>query len=219
MATTEELTLTRLLSSLKQLDQKVKDYLTTNHLLVYVGMGDSKVNIKDNRPVEEMTRLIQAEHDTIDTVLARQLALQRALKRTNAVTKVSLYNVEMTIQEALVEKHLLPHKKSLLTLYKNAMSESLRLCASQQEEFRKRVDVLSEATIGKETTGTNAELRTLELAKLVEQQRQTWGPSVVDPMKLGEKITKLQNEISEIELELDERLSVINATTTVTVTY
>lgn len=219
MATTENVTLTRLLSTLKQLDQKAKDYLQTNHLLVYVGMGDSKVNIKDNRPVEEMTRLIQAEHDVIDTILARQLAFQRALKRANAVTKVTLYGVEMTIQEALVEKNLLPNKKALLTVYKRAMDEALRLCAVQQEEFRKRVDVLSEATIGKDTTGANAELRALELAKLTEQQRLTWGPSVVDPMKLGEKITKLQNEISEIELELDERLSVINATTTVTITY
>lgn len=219
MATVEKMTLTRLLTTLKQLDQKAKDYLQTNHLLVYVGMGDVKTNIRDNRPLDEMTRLIQAEHDTIDTVLARQLAMSRALKKANAETKVSLYGQEMTIADAIAEKHLLPHKKSLLTVYKRAMDEATRLCASQQEEFRKRVDVLTEATIGKENTSTTAEMRVIEVAKLTEQQRATWGPSIVDPLKLADKIIKLQTEISEIEIELDERLSVINATTTVDITY
>lgn len=219
MATTEEMTLTRLLTTLSQLEQKAKEYVTTNHLLVYVGMGDAKTNIRDNRPMEEMTRLIQAEHDTIDTVLNRQLAMSRALKKANAETKVSLYGKEMTIADVIAEKHLLPHKKALLTLFKRAMDDATRLCASQQDEFRKRVDVLTEATIGKENTGIPPEMRVLEVAKLTEQQRATWGPSIVDPLKLADKITKLTNEIEEIEIELDERLSVINATTTVKITY
>lgn len=216
MATTEQMTLTKALSTLKKIKVSIEEYMSSPRVLIYVGAGTAKSDVRDNTPAPEMERRIQADHDVIDTLMNRQQAIKKALLVANSTTQVELFGVSMSISEAIAEKHLLPIKKDLLRKYKKSRDEATALANKARDQFKGRVDTMVGASLTNTATSDEKE-RTV--ASMTAQQEAICGPNVVDPMKLSVKIEKLESEIADIDGELDERLSVINATTIINVTY
>lgn len=216
--TTEKVTITKALTVVKNLTKQLEDYSVETADLVCVCYGTDKRS-SDGRTAEDVIAKIQSTHDKQDALAARLVAFKKAIKKANAETMVELYGKMISINDAIVERSFLPAKKSMLRIFKRARDDAAAVYSRMQENMEEKIRASIAASIGQNKEATNDNGILLAIEAITNQQKALYEPHIVDPRDVCRIIETLEKEISDLTTELDERLSVINATTIIEITY
>jgi hypothetical protein len=115
----------------------------------------------------------------------------------------------MTIADAITFKTNVALKKALLQRMKGIYTNSLAAMNKNNDLVEKNVQVLLEATFGKE----NVKVTATDMDAVRKPFMESNEFHLFDPLKIAEKIELLEKEIGDFEAEVDAVLSEINAIT------
>lgn len=193
------------LAEKKLLEDKINRCIC-NFIIVGTKKGSDKNVYETKTSVNEFDTEVSSKYQQIKDLIYNYNALDKAINISNAITNVQIGNKNYTVLEAIRRKNNIELDKSLLRqmlgTYDNMMSEVNR----RNEEVQRNTDRMFEE---KEKSKDGAELISFY------KKQQEW--SLVDPLKVREKIEKLRDEIEEFEKEVDFALSISNALTIIEV--
>ena len=191
--------------------------------------------------VEEIRREIQSHYDRVTALIENYIALKSAVVQSNAgvlpgteLRKVSVGGKKLTVAEiielrdtvyAVPKSNLLSRtgdtnhsnkrgfKATLLSKMKNDFLQAQREFDDMQKKADEEISRYLQSIVGREgEPDANTKSIVEATGKMLHEQKD---PRLIDPLKLLNKITALDNEIEEFLTEADSVLSEQNALTTI----
>jgi len=210
----QEITVTRALSELKSLQDRITAAVQRPFIALTLGQGDNTKMYKDARDVDAVRAELVSNFDSASGLIQRRHALKRAVMASNAVTRVTVDGREMTVAEAIERKQSIGYARALL----QSMIEQRRLRTSEHaaieqkltEEIRHMAEVMNSRESADATKQNN-------IKAVNDQQRRVSEPALLDPNQLDEKIKNMEEHIQAFLGEIDFVLSESNAITRIKV--
>lgn len=208
----ETMTIHEALAELKILDSRITDKMNDTNFAFCNKHSNTKVN---GQPIEDVIISMNADYQSITDLIARRRAIRNAVSLSNASTKVTIAGTEYTVAEAIEMKkngmnilHCLANH--LVSAYTNASNTYTRL----QEQINEKAD---QYVIG--LLGSKDKLNTADAQVMRQAYIDTNSFDLIFIKELPEKVKKLQEYIAVFEAEVDAKLSISNALTTITIEY
>ena len=134
---------------------------------------------------------------------------------SNAATKVSIAGKEYTVAEAIEMKRSgMELKKSLLCTLEAQLNQARRAVEKANRELEEKADLYVTGLFGSKEKVSGAEASTVREAYITANTAE-----VVALHGIEAKMEALNAEVAAFESEVDSRLSISNALTTITITY
>ncbi len=205
----QTMTIHQALCELKILNDRIDD---ASRELVIIANRNNNDKI-DGMTVEEMKSNLKSHFDRTQSLIARRNAIKAALAQSNAVTKVTVGGVEMTVAQAISENgEGYELKRDVLNNYKSQYASATNKVAIENgEKLDKKVENFLISTFGSSEKG----IKTDEMMKAEDIYRKNNSYDLVDPNKLKETIDKMQAELDSFKSEIDSALQISNATTAI----
>lgn len=212
--TTEKMTVHKALAELKLLDHRIKKAIEEGIYCVANKHSNDKIG---GIPLDDYIKIMQGGYDKATNLINRRKAIKRAVVLSNAVTKVSVADVECTVSEAIeMKNHGIEFDKMLM----NAMQKHYNIAQMQikQEngkDLEERAEQYVTAIYGqKEGKANTADIEKVKSDFLTANQYE-----LVDPLRILDKIEDLEKKINDFMAEVDSALSVSNALTEIVIEY
>lgn len=205
----EKMTIHRGLAELKLIDSKIE-----KQILQFEGLG---IKQKD-KPVRTNTVVVsqddfenkaKSSYDSIMSLIKRKSEIKAAIVAINTETLVKINDVEMSIADAITHKSNISLIKQFIAKMKSNHTQVTGALNNNQNVTDTNLQKLLEASFGKDNTKVSKE--DIDNISKPFLDNNTW--TLVDPLKLSEKIESLDKGISAFEMEVDAALSEINAVT------
>lgn len=212
---TQEITVTRALATSKILSEKIEKAVSRLKLYATAeGQGSMKriLGYREGVTDEQVTEAMQADYKSVTDMIAQRSALKAAVIASNATTKVTIANKEMTVAEAIEFKNSIALKTQLLLQLRKQFVNMNAEVQRQQEAFESKLQTAEANAQGREKKITEEERKVITQPIYMRSE-----PSSIDPINLEAEIKKLEAEIEDFKAEVDFVLSESNAKTTVTV--
>lgn len=203
-----ELTLTRCLSEIKKLEAELAN------VPVFVRVAANKNDRVEGvlQSADEFARTSQSDWDQYLEKSERLILLKVARNKANVSTVVMVGGKEVSMDEAIARKALVPVLKNMIAQVKRNISTVEQQVQKSENEVQSAIDKNVNAASASGTPLSEAQTQVL---------RQMYESSLGKKMVLGENIKaalkNVEDEINKFELEIDYVLSEANATTKVTV--
>lgn len=206
------MTLTRILTELKNIKAKFEDGITRFTPVTYkVGNKLATQGVSE----EDFIKNAEAAYNSVTDLTNYRYKLKRALNRANATTMVKIANMEpMTIAEAIDYKEVLAYKRTLLNHLRREYDKVTRKMESVAADNDTKLNQMVNTMLGKDNSVTTKESI---LKNLSEQFGLTNKVSIVDPCGVLKLIDTLSKEINDFEADVDASLSEINGKTEVVI--
>lgn len=210
----EKITIHRILSELKTIDDRINKEISSFKPLTVKRGNNSLVSTGGRLPIpeEEFVNNAKSTYQSIKDLINRKFKLKSALTKANVNTKVTIDGKEYTIIEAIEMKSIMDLKKSLLyrmTLEINQSNKTYESTSAQVDSDFERMLSTQVANI------TNKS----DIQKVRDGYMETFYKQnevkMVDPLKCSDLANSLQKEIDKFLMEIDSALSEANATTLV----
>lgn len=202
------ISVTRGLAELKMLDKRIQK-LTTQIDLIKVGFAypQNEDIVKEHKGMEMK---IKSDFQSLLDLIARRDIIKKAIINSNSITIVRINNKEMTVAEAIERKSSINYKKELVMKMKRSLNEATNGLEQKERECSQRLDafIASQEKVLKDPT---------ILKSATESFMQIHKPALIDPLRLGECIVKLEEEVENFLTEVDFALSESNARTEIEV--
>ena len=199
----EVMTVTQALAELKMLDQRIQKKIRDSVYINYVTSSSAM-------SADEVDKLIKSGYQSISDLIARRDAIKNAVVVSNATATVTVGSKKYTVAEAIdMKAHGIQYKTALL----QQMTNQLVGCHEQYNAAKERVEEKA-LSLGKSAEDTK-DIDTARSADVYSKWIKDHPVTLVDPLKLQEKVWALEAEISEFVLNVDVALSVSNATKTI----
>lgn len=199
----EVMTVTQALAELKMLDQRIQKKIRDSVYINYVTSSSAM-------SADEVDKLIKSGYQSISDLIARRDAIKNAVVVSNATATVTVGSKKYTVAEAIdMKAHGIQYKNALL----QQMTNQLVGCHEQYNAAKERVEEKA-LSLGKSAEDTK-DIDTARSADVYSKWIKDHPVTLVDPLKLQEKVWALEAEISEFVLNVDVALSVSNATKTI----
>lgn len=214
MAQKYEMTVHRALAELKTIDERIMKAIGSGTYVIANKHSNDKINgVTLNTFKDNMKSAYQKANDLI----VRRNVMKRAVVLSNAVTKVTVGGVELTVAEAIeLKNHGMEFKKNLVAIMNNqlakAKNEIYRNSGEALEEKAEKY-ILAFIQAQPKDSKMTADDETVKALRKDYIERNTY--DLIDPLGIEKLIEKMQNEIDEFNTEIDATLSVSNATTTI----
>lgn len=203
-----KMSLTRLLKEVKTLESRIQ--AASSKFFVTVAQG--------SKPPTGCSSLLEAEQEiksnyqsVVDLIVQRN-KLKTLLVETNAKTILSVAGEQMTIAQALDRKTSIDLERSLLTQMKRQFTDAKTHVDSHNEKVESNIYIMLNNTFGKDRKVSEDEIKAVS-----DPYRKQHEGKLLDPLKLQDKINKLEEKIILFDSEVDLCLSEINAKTEVEV--
>lgn len=198
----------RAMTEIKTLKKRLEK--KTNELNPIAVKHGSKLKYPDpSYKEEDFAAKAKEENQSVEDIFKRLVDMKKKIDASNATTLVKIGKAgEMTVQQALVEKGLLPYKHSLLNKYKAALQQARRYFEQAEKENQTRIESIVH---DKNTSG--AAFKSDEEKAIADNINSLYKVEFVDPLDLAKKIETLQEEIEDFETNVDFALSESNSTT------
>lgn len=201
----EKMTIHRGLAELKLIDARIEKGIEETTLT-----GVKQKNKKVNNIIEETEFINNAQSgfDSVLSLIKRKNLIKCAIVKKNAETKVTIGGNEMTIADAINFKTLVKYKKEFIF---NLQKKHLTVLACLEKNNAiadQNLQAVLVATFGKAVKTQDTDL---EAVRKPFMDSNEW--HLVDPLKITDKLTVLEKEVSTFETEVDAALSEINAVT------
>ena len=196
------------LGELKKIKQRLNSNISYG---TYIGSKKKAANkvLDTDYTVEEFNTKVKAEMQSIEDELRNFTNIKNAIVISNAITKVTVGNNEMTVAETIEMKKLIEYKETLLSVLKRKRNNVFSNVASKNERVEENLDNQL-ASLGIKDKNSKA---SDDLAPFMEQYRLQNSYEVIDPLKIDELIAKLETEILDFKTNVDVALSESNALT------
>lgn len=205
-----EITITRALSELKTLQNRYEKSLEVLNI-VAVKQGTKLCSPNSSCKVEDFIENAAASLQSVEDIFARIIKIKTAIDKSNSVTKITVGQKEMTIQEALVLKKYLDLRKGeyrklqvLSRTAKNTFEEALR-------DNQATIERMISSQLGRE--GVSEAQKATARKDAEEYIEKSKAVELIDPCKIDSLIKGLDSEITEFENNIDYALSESNSTT------
>lgn len=192
------------LAELKLLDNRIRRGINQT----YIGIKQNKADKVDrtNLTKDKFEEAAKANFASVTDLIARRQAIKNAITMSNAVTKVTIADKEMTVATAIELKQTIDYKKQLVIELKrqyNSMMSSLE-DKNESAEYKIQSEVNALKSDDKDV---------IKSYRDSIEEKYTW--SLIDPLVLKDKIEALTKEVEDFENNVDFILSTSNATTTI----
>ena len=207
------MTMHQVLAELKVLDSRINKALNVGLIASYKGEPTEEEK-------EASINTMKSAYDSVTHLIANKKALEIARAHSNDTTIVKVGNKEYTVSEAIKRKHTINYEKMLLQQMVDQLNRSKRDVDNKNAEVersKQNYALRAYEAAKTEADGNDLSLKLQKIAELEAKFVKENSYSILDPLKLEEKIVKLEKEISDFEVNVDAALSVSNAVTSVTV--
>lgn len=211
---TEKMTAHKALAELKLLDNRIEKAITEGIYCVANKHSNDKIN---GIPLDEYVKTMQGRYDKAVDLINRRKAIKRSVVLSNAVTKVTVADVEYTVAEAIeMKNHGVDFDKLLMAqMKKHYDMAQMQIKQQNGKDLEERADQYVTAIYGQKEGKTNtADIEKVKADFLTANQYE-----LVDPLHVLDKMEDLEKKINDFMAEVDSALSVSNALTEITVEY
>jgi len=218
MSTKETCTIHKALSELKTIDDRIIKAIRSNTYVLAVKHSAEKINgVKVDTCKENM----KSGYQKVTDLIARRVAMKRAVVLSNATTKVKVGNNEYTVAEAIeMKNHGMEFKKTLLqylyTAYGSAQNEFNK---NNDEALEKKAEQYVLAVIAAQPKDSKMSVDSEAMKALRKTYIENNTYDLLDPLNVAKIMEELDSEINEFEAEIDAALSVSNALTVIEFEY
>lgn len=210
--TTETMTIHEALSELKMLDRRVQRKIDETKFCIANRHRNTKIN---GQTIDEYKADTAASYQSVRDLIRRRGAIRNALSKSNAVTTITVGGREYTVAEAIEMKKT---GLELLKYLEMSMSNDYKRASSNvtdgNESLRAEADRYVQQMYGAKDKANSDDI---ERARSVYIEANT--VDFIDPIGTRKELDALSEEIETFSHEVDSRISVSNAVTTITVTY
>lgn len=207
--TTKQITIHAALGELKKLGQRIDKSIYGSDFIGTMKLSADKVN-NTVMTKDDFTISCASNYQSITDLIALRDKIKSAIVLSNATTKLTVGEKEMTVAEAIEYKTSIEFKKDLLHRMKTQYREAVALVNRYNERVEENLDAQVSNLAGKDSNKAN-------LSGYMEEYRKQNSWTVVDPLNLKAKIDVLEEEITDFETNVDVALSISNATTFITI--
>lgn len=210
----ETMSITRALVTLKRLNDRISHAISKGK---FISRTSGKNNFKkvtgSNDSVEAMTAKIQGSFDSVDTLITQRGAIKSAIVLSNANTDVVIAGRTMKVCEAIELKSTVDFRKAYLASMRLQLMTETRHVEVENEKLNTSIEGFLSNIYGSEKSKINDDTYKL----VADPQKEQKEAALLDPQKIEQRITQLEEEISIIESEIDFCLGESNARTNITV--
>jgi hypothetical protein len=206
MQQNNQISITRALSELKTLDSRIQRLTETKWVAAAI---NKKIG---NIAVDAFTTSVKASKQQLTDLMERRNKIKCAIVQSNAVTKVTVGNVEYTVAEAIERKNTIQQEEAFVLALRAQLNTSNAAVEKHNLNANAQLNTLLGQMVSKEAAVPQESVNALS-----ESFREQNFASLVDPLGADKLIEDLQNTISEFKMNVDFSLSEINAVTKITV--
>ena len=210
---TETMTIHEALSELKTLDKRINTKINEAVFVTSNKHCNAKIG---GKLINDVKGDMKSAYESITALIARRGAIRNALSISNAQTKVTIDDKEYTVAEAIeMKKTGIQLKVNLLNemaSQQRRIDAQIRTCNGDQ--LLKNADAYVQSMYG---TKDKVDNDIIEDAKKRFMADNTL--DLIDPINIAAEVQRLEEEISKFASQVDAKLSVSNALTTITVEY
>lgn len=203
-----KMTIHRSLAELKVADAKIQKAISE---IEPIGIKQEDKLVNGKFEEQKFIESAKSNFQSIEDLIKRKQALKNAIVLSNSQTKVKVAGVEMTVADAITEKANAELKIKFIDNLRAKARKATADLVKQNEVISERREAFITATFGND----RSKVKTDELTALTKTFNATNEYSLVDPLNLEEKISKMANELTEFLGEVDAVLSESNAITTI----
>lgn len=204
-------TVTEALVKLKLASKKIEDSIIGNLTGVLATKG-ATVAPAGFKSVEDYKSEVKKRLDSTNGLIEFRDKLKKAIVESNARTSVSVGRKTMTVAEAIETKHSIAAKKLLLEKMVNDWRNLETQVTQRNSNLEARADQYVTQLFQQNPSATEGD-KVLARKSFIENN----AAIIVTHDTIRESIERLKNDIDDFETNVDVALSVVNATTTVSV--
>lgn len=209
---TETMTIHQALSELKMLDNRIADKINMAAFAVANKHSNGKIA---GKTIDEFVDDAARAYQSITDLLNRRKAIRNALSQSNAVTKITVGGKEYTVAEAIeMKKTGMGNYRSLLFTMTEQLNNAKNAVARENGRVDDKADQYVTGLLGTKEKVASAEAEVLRKAYV---DANTY--DVVTFKGMQDFIQQLSDEVAAFESEVDAKISVSNALTSITVEY
>lgn len=202
-----QISITRALAQVKGLNDRIQR--ATNAAFVTTLTGGKH---QSGVSVDEATRTLQANLQSVTSLIAQRSALKSAIVKSNAIATVTINDVVMTVAEAIERKGSIQLEQILLGELRKQLAQATQQVERANVTVQQRLDQLIQSTVTKDRKVDEAEVAAIRDPFLKGNEAK-----LLDSNGLQAVIDKLQASIDGFVTEVDYVLSEVNATTKIDV--
>lgn len=204
-----EITVTRALTQVKTLDERIAAFAQKAEPVVSYKIGQKSAG---GRPIQEVEQLIGASFQSVQGLITQRNTIKAAIIRSNSDTKVVINGVTMTVAEAIERKSSIRLEAGLLQTMRGQLGAVTAKVEQLNRQMEADLQALMVAAVGKDRQVTEGELSAIRDPFIAQKQA-----ALIDPLNLAAQITALDNSITGFVAEVDFVLSESNAITKIVV--
>ena len=205
MSNTSTITLSRGLVELKTIEDRI---IKASEAQFTSNFVNGKTHDTQQEVLDFSSKAI-SNFQKLSDLIVRRNKVKNAVVSANATTMVNVAGVEMTIANAIEQKSFLSTRKNTLLRIKMNYNKTVHNHKELDESFQTRKDQLQQKAVGSDQS---------EVTKaLLKELEDTQTPTIFDPCDIKSKIEDMEKEIQDFEDDVDVALSIVNATTTITI--
>lgn len=211
--TNETMTIHEALAQLKMIDKRIADQIENTSFCVANKHSNKKIMGKS---VPDFEKEVRSRYQSIGDMIRRRAAIRNALSRSNANTRIIVAGKEYTIAEAI------EMKKTGITNQKKLLDNMRYMFTSANAEVvrnNNRLNDLAEESLQKMFGGKDKMADIEELNKMRETYIEQNTYEIVDPIGISGEIDRLDSEIESFYAEVDSKISISNAVTSISIEY
>lgn len=202
----EKMLVTQALNELKLLDSRISKEIKQARFVAAAKTVEKKISPSVTK--DEFIEQAKSSYQSIKDLIARRAIIKAAVVASNAVTKVTIAGVEMTVADAIERKTSIDYEIGLLTAMKNQFEQERSKVNMQNTLMEDKIDKNIEIMLGKDGKTKDEDLDSM--MKLFRSANQ-W--SLVDPLDIEKLINELTDQVNGFSSEVDSALQISNCIT------
>lgn len=203
----------RALSELKTYEGRINKILTTSDSK-FVDTYRTSTDSINGVPISDISQSIQSNFDKVQALISNYKKIKSAIVLSNASDKpedlVTIGGIQYTVAEAIERKNSIQFDIEFQTTLQTQYRQAQRAVRIHNEEVQKGLEQYLTSVLGDQSVRTPEEVEKYTKAY---EDRQSFG--LLDPCKIADKISKMEEEILTFMGEVDYILSESNAIKTI----
>jgi hypothetical protein len=205
-----KMTIHRALSELKLIDSKIEKGIND---IYPVSINQKGKKIDGYITEEDFKSNATSNFQSVSDLIDRKLKIKSAIVKSNAETLVKISGKDFSVADAITFKKIVDIKKKFSQNLQNKLKTATGVMNKNNESVNKNLEILLQHSLGAESSKSNKDA--IENISKPYLENNTF--SLVDPLIIQEKISKLDKEVGDFESEIDAVLSESNAITFITI--
>ena len=192
------------LAELNILDDRIKKSISQKFLFPVKNNADMVNGVK----IEEIKNQIKGNFETTTSLIDNRKKIKDAITLSNATTKITLGNEEMTVAEAIERKNSIHYEEEFLRTLKIQSEDVSSFIESKEREIPNGLERYLTVVLGEKEKRKIEEVDQYT-KKFYDDNKYV----LIEPVNSREYIKLLEKRISDFKLNVDYALSESNATT------